>query len=775
MYLQSLELIGFKSFAKKSKLSFTSPISAIVGPNGSGKSNIAEAFRFALGEQSFKSMRGKRGEDLIWGGSETLPRKSHASVRVHFDNKEKLFDIDFDEVILERTVHRDGVNQYLINGSQVRLRDVVELMATANIGASGHHIISQGESDHILSVRPRERKEIVEDALGLRVYRYKIAESERKLGKTKENIKQVQLLRNEIGPHLRFLKRQVEKVEKTFLLREELVTRYTDYFKREELYLARGTALLDKEREKPRQELEKLEKKLKEAKESLVRSDSAERKESEIIGFEKELRVAREKKDELTQIFGRLEGQIDFEKKNLAHSHPDAEGSDSLILYREELEKLAEDIKNCIERGEETSDSPTLKGLLQEMYSIVQTFISGKKELGAKERHMGKEHENTLDELRKEYEFAKAELEAAREYEITLGGKYAKLKKHIESAKDKGREAERLVFYIMTEQNELRTTLNKLEERERELSRDRRAFEEELEEGAAIVGADIHRYKERTIRDSGNKEGKREDVAMEDRSVQEKRRKDIERIKIRLEEVGGGSGEEVMKEYKDIKERDDFLEREVADLEKSAASLLSIIADLEEKLSTEFSEGVVKINKEFQRLFALMFGGGAVSLTVTKKRARRRSEASELIGEGEAKAAKGSSSDTSWKEEFREEKDSEEEGIDIEVNLPRKKIRGLEMLSGGERALTSIALIFAMSQVNPPPFLVLDETDAALDEANSKRYGDMIEELAKHSQLILITHNRETMKRAGVLYGVTMGGDGISKLLSVQFDEVVKV
>ena len=254
MHLQSLELIGFKSFAKKSKLSFTSPISAIVGPNGSGKSNIAEAFRFALGEQSFKSMRGKRGEDLIWGGSETLPRKSHASVRVHFDNREKLFDIDFDEVILERTVHRDGVNQYLINGSQVRLRDVVELMATANIGASGHHIISQGESDHILSVRPRERKEIVEDALGLRVYRYKIAESERKLGKTKENIKQVQLLRNEIGPHLRFLKRQVEKVEKTFLLREELVTRYTDYLKREELYLARGTALLDKEREEPKKQ-----------------------------------------------------------------------------------------------------------------------------------------------------------------------------------------------------------------------------------------------------------------------------------------------------------------------------------------------------------------------------------------------------------------------------------------------------------------------------------------------------------------------------------------
>ena len=116
-----------------------------------------------------------------------------------------------------------------------------------------------------------------------------------------------------------------------------------------------------------------------------------------------------------------------------------------------------------------------------------------------------------------------------------------------------------------------------------------------------------------------------------------------------------------------------------------------------------------------------------------------------------------------------------ENGIELDVKLPNKRVKGLEMLSGGERALTSIALIFAMSQVNPPPFIILDETDAALDEANSRRYGDMIEELAKRSQLILITHNRETMSRAGVLYGVTMGGDGVSKLLSIKLDEAVAV
>jgi chromosome segregation protein len=121
------------------------------------------------------------------------------------------------------------------------------------------------------------------------------------------------------------------------------------------------------------------------------------------------------------------------------------------------------------------------------------------------------------------------------------------------------------------------------------------------------------------------------------------------------------------------------------------------------------------------------------------------------------------------------EEEEEGAGIEIEVNLPRKKIKSLMMLSGGERALTSIALLFAMSQVKPPPFIILDETDAALDEANSKKYGDMIENLSKSSQLILITHNRETMSRAGVIYGVTMDRSGVSRMLSIAFGEAVQV
>ena len=142
MYLKSIELSGFKSFAKKSELIFNSPISAIVGPNGSGKSNVAEAFRFVLGEQSIKSLRGKKGEDLIFNGAGGESRANRGSVKVVFDNPEKTFGIDFPEVTIERVVNRDGINDYFINGSAVRLKDVIELLLKAHIGSSGHHIIS---------------------------------------------------------------------------------------------------------------------------------------------------------------------------------------------------------------------------------------------------------------------------------------------------------------------------------------------------------------------------------------------------------------------------------------------------------------------------------------------------------------------------------------------------------------------------------------------------------------------------------------------------------
>ena len=192
--LKSIELTGFKSFGKKTRMDFDSPVTAIVGPNGSGKSNAAEAFRFALGEQSMKSMRGKRGEDLLFNGSSHAPRTNRASVKVVLDNTKNILDIDFPEVVVERIVHRDSNHEYFINGSPARLKDITELLSAANIGGSCHHIISQGEADKLLRVNPRERREMIEDALGLKIFHIKKKEALSKLEKTEENLKEIKLL-----------------------------------------------------------------------------------------------------------------------------------------------------------------------------------------------------------------------------------------------------------------------------------------------------------------------------------------------------------------------------------------------------------------------------------------------------------------------------------------------------------------------------------------------------------------------------------------------------
>src|SRR3989344_3189481 len=200
MRLKTLELNGFKSFAQKTVLSFDNSIVSIVGPNGSGKSNVVEAIRFVLGEQSMKSMRGKSGTDLIFKGSKNLARGSRASVSIYFNNQDKVFkllgdsgesiDLSYDTVSISREVYPDGLNKYILNGSEVRLKDIHNLLASVNIGSSGHHIISQCEADRILNANSRERREMIEDALGLKIYQYKIRESERKLERTEENMKE---------------------------------------------------------------------------------------------------------------------------------------------------------------------------------------------------------------------------------------------------------------------------------------------------------------------------------------------------------------------------------------------------------------------------------------------------------------------------------------------------------------------------------------------------------------------------------------------------------
>lgn len=759
MYLKSLELNGFKSFAKKSDLEFKTAITGIVGPNGSGKSNVAEAFRFVLGEQSIKSMRGKRGEDLIWGGTTSMARGNRASVKITLDNTKKQFPIDFDEVTIERIVYRDGQNEYLLNGGKTRLKDVQELLASANVGSTGHHIISQGEADRILTANPKERREMIEDALGLKVYQYKKAESERKLQKTKENIAQVESLRREVQPHLRFLERQVKKIEKSLEVRGELEKLYSEYLKREDEYLAWHQDRLATAERGPKDELARLKDELAHARATLEAAEKDEKRDA-LVAVEGKLRASREKREMLAREVGRLEGQIEYLKRRIAEQAHRRESDARPPIPFARVERAILSAEDLAKNAQSGMASDALLRLVTQIVGVLRSLLNDVAREGTETGGDGMEKE--LQDISAAKEKQDAALKAHDEAEEGLRSEYESLRISIEAERGSARDAEREVFRIMGREQELERTLSNLRHEIQSLERDRAEFKRELEEAVALIGRGVTAYFDYVVTSGDGTPVTREVIAGEERHIQLERRRQLEKMKIRLEELGGGASDDIMREYTEVKERDEFLAREIEDLTKSVASLEALIRELGEELNTRFLEGIDKIAQEFSTFFTLMFGGGKAELRrVAPKRERKKaSDVEELLASGEEESV---------------EEEPTEEGIEIDVSLPNKRVRGLEMLSGGERALTSIALIFAMSQVNPPPFVILDETDAALDEANSRRYGDMIASLAKRSQLILITHNRETMSRAGILYGVTMGGDGISKLLSVNLEDAVAV
>jgi chromosome segregation ATPase len=754
MYLKELEINGFKSFGQKAGLSFSSSITSIVGPNGSGKSNVAEAFRFVLGEQSMKSMRGKRGEDLIFNGADSGSRSNRASVKVTFNNSTRFLSLDVDEVIIERIVFRDGSNEYYINGSKVRLKDILELLSAAHIGSTGHHIISQGEADRILNSNPKERKSIIEDALGLKTFQYKKQDSEKKLSKTEENIKEIELSRREIAPHIRFLKRQVEKIEQAMAMRIELGNSLNEYLKRENLYLqnegSEVTGLLSEPLDKKKQ----MEIKLSEARDILSQSKKEDVKSQLFIDLDKQLGEVRVKKDSLVREIGRVEGEISSLETILSNEKKKLESESHKMIKLSGVSHLYEGMLQIFNKAEEESDMSIVKEYVSQVKERINNFIEDQKD------EVDLSH---LDDFAAQIENKIVEknlkqnsIEEIIKEESEVSVKIAEIKKEIEEEKDSNRDAEKNVFQAMAELNHIETILAELNARKSRFELDQESFEEEIREGVALVGGDIADYKKYEIRLEDQRVSD-EDILSENRPAQLDRRKKMERLKIRLEDAGGGNGDETVREYESVTERDQFLVRELEDLHKSSESLRGLVEDLNSRIEAEFSSGVKKINDEFSKFFAVMFGGGQAKLAVVKQEKRRKKTDEDSLDVPE------------------EDEEEGENGVEISVSLPRKKIKSLISLSGGERALTSIALIFAMSQVNPPPFIILDETDAALDEANSRKYGDMVASLSDRSQLILITHNRETMSRAGVLYGVTMGSTGISKLLSIAFAEAVKV
>ncbi len=763
MFLKRLEISGFKSFANKTMLDFSRAengvkgVTAIVGPNGSGKSNIADSMRWVMGEQSMKNLRGKKSEDIIFAGSGKKSRLGSAQVSLIFDNSDKKIPLEFEEVSIARRIFRSGEGEYLINGSRVRLQDVIDLLAKAGIGKESYSIINQGMADAVLNATPLERRTIVEEAAGVKQYQIKKERSIRKLDSTRENLDKARSLAEEIKPHLKMLKRQAEKAMQSEGVAKELKEKQTKLFTFLWKNFQSEKTRLNENKDEIGRKMMNVQREADRLGDEISKEAKEERGNEKLSGLEKEQTEIRNKLNALDRDLIVTEGRIEIEKekqKNIAIIEEIKVKSIPVDLHyvRQGIEDIRKDQEILIERinkVEKLEDLQEIKEfarvIQQRLHDLKVDIEKGKKEEKTEAEPPKKvEMDMTVvNELKEKTENIRKEVRGLQEKAKAIADQIAEEIRADRARRQKFFEVEREsrlkqdeLGKLKDQYNEAKISLARIEVREEDLR------------------SEVLRELKIQVEDL---KGEAEEI---NRDVLER---EIARLKIQMEQIGG-IDPLVVEEYEETNKRYEFLTKESEDLENAIVSLKEIIKEMDYKIGEVFVSTFEEINKEFTKYFRIIFGGGNASLKkveVRKRGGRIKEEAEENVVEEAADELPDEN-----------EKEKTETGIDIFASPPGKKINNLSMLSGGERSLTSLALLFAIISHNPPPFAVLDEVEAALDEANSRRFGRIIQELSNNTQFVIITHNRETMRQASLLYGVTMGEDGISKLLSVRLDQV---
>ncbi len=745
MYLSRLELQGFKTFAQKTVLEFVPGadkrgVTGIVGPNGSGKSNVADALRWVMGEQSMKLLRSKKSEDVIFSGSAKKPRAGFAEASMTITN-ERNPEIDLPEIVITRRLYRDGQSEYEINKQAAKLMDVTMLLAQCGVGQRTYSVIGQGMVDAVLSASPGERREFFDEASGLKPFQLKRHSAVNKVDNARDNLKQAELMLREIEPRLTSLERQVKRLRQREALEQELHQVEREYFGgvwaglRSQLKAAQAAAekakqdhaAKEREAEAVEQELGKLEKATpvsSELREMRAAIDGLKEERSKLrerqIRLESRREVAKVQSKQpwsplpLTKIIERIEGlssKQDELIKELESAKPDWDKAKKLAQeLKAENQKLVSQLQQPAPEPVKEQADPELE-----------------KEFG----QLAKE----MSEVAAKIGEMEAKLQALNRKEDESRSQLFDLQRRLTAKRHEAQQAEQRVSASAVD-------LARLETR-------REGFLAELRQQAGTLEGELEAMA---------------DTAAKAEAEAEALRSRMQRLRSQLEWIGGIDPETV-KEYETTKERFEHLTTQSTDLRQAIASLETVIAELDRTIKERGDVAFRQLNQEFGVFFKKLFGGGEAELVkIESDSAGDNPEAGSLKQDAGAEEVEGGIGDEG-------EGEAQPAGIEIHATPPGKRLKAIALLSGGERALTSIALICAIMAINPSPFVVLDEVDAALDEANSRKFAEIIDTLSDRTQFIVVTHNRATMNKANVLYGVTMGDDGVSQLLSVKLDQ----
>ena len=807
MRLKNISLSGFKSFVDPTKISFPSSMSGVVGPNGCGKSNIIDAVRWVMGEISAKNLRGESMADVIFNGSSSRAPSSRASVELLFNNDQGRLGGEYSaysEISVKRVLDLDGKSTYSLNGSECRRKDITDIFLGTGLGPRSYAVIEQEMATKLISSKPEELRAYIEEVAGISIYRERKKETESRIKKTRENLNRVSDLRDEIERTLVKLNQQVKSAEKYNFLKEK--EKKLNGLLKAFSWQARNEAAskLDLSVKQTELEIEKLQSE----KQTLLTSiETFRAKQNEL---QLEIDSIQEDFYSSGANLSKSEQQLVFlkEKKNelnleiQSHKETLLNIADKKVSFLEKMEKLNFDLAEKEPQLEKMDASISkldgamspvfiLKQILIEQSNLMNSVKNFKLNFDSKtsedlnpiivDLEKFEEKLSRLNEiLEKQEDYQEEKFLAQKNDLLSLSGEITNLKvslatissdlasfdeqEHLtnNNLESCNKQLEELTQPISELEKDMKPLLDSRANVEGDLS-DRRTKYSDISEQIRQNERKSHEVDisiEKIRSDSQDSKLKRQGYISEAEIYFKQLEKDDFILEELLKELDNDESEDNLineiskiessisrigpinlaaaEEYKIEEERKNEIESQFAELEKALTTLQNAIKKIDLESKTKFKDTLDQLNLKVGELFPKLFGGGHASLELTSE-------------------------------------DLLEAGVLFRAMPPGKKNVNVAQLSGGEKALSAISLVFSFFALNPAPFCILDEVDAPLDDFNAARFISMVEEMSDRVQFIFVTHNKISMEKSKHLLGVTMQEPGVSRLVSVDVDEAMKL
>ncbi|MDC0418319.1 AAA family ATPase [Pelagibacteraceae bacterium] len=808
MKFKKLEISGFKSFFDKTNFYIENGLTGIVGPNGCGKSNIVESLRWCMGETSAKSMRGSGMEDVIFSGTSNRPSKNISEVSIQIENLDKDGPMQYnelDEITVTRRIERNKGSKYFINQKEVRARDAQTFFADLSTGAHSPSLISQGRIGALVTSKPAERRSVLEEAAGISGIHARREEAESRLEAAENNLKRADELKKQQEKQLDNLKKQAEEatrykeisreikgieaglyylkltaIEKDSLTITEKLSEQDDELSAVKIDLSHNNELLEEEnkrlaplRDRRMENLAKLQK-------LNLEMSNLDEEESRI----KKLQIKLQ--NSLDTLDSDLEREKSISLDASLNEKRILEEKNQLLKTEKEISET--EFKSEQDLGQSKTSLQSLQGKLDTVINEIESYIDSDKKLTR----------NLFDKLKK----IVTQITSSQEQYATIFGKYESIKsdsikrreriKNIDVELENWRSlkinSDKMINELNVRKNKVKKEINENQKNPEKIAitkgqniqnvENTKKRSEELNEELTKAETKYNLINQNLKEIQEKFSILRENKARSEATIEgiEKRKKDLiysiknnlkleneknllsisnlniltpekfpslakqesslEKIKKQREALGSVNlrADEETKKYQDeIKKMEDDRD----DLYSAIVKLKTSIDELNQKGREKLLDAYTKVNRKFNEVYTKLFNGGSAKL--------------ELV----------------------DSDDPLEAGLEMLVSPPGKRLQSITLLSGGEQALTALALIFAVFLVNPSPICVLDEVDAPLDDANVTRFCALLDELVKITQtkFIIISHHALTMSRMHRLYGVTMPEKGVSQLVAVDLEK----